>query len=687
MRMYSTMRLMMLVLAACSLGLVAAAQEPAPKTFGVDQLQERVPEQHAPAETEPQPEAPADPAESSFEDLDLTARIAQLMVVMLEGQQSPTVSDLGFMDAYVPGGVVIRQIINPAHATIYIAKLKGIELKSGLPILIGGNIYDLTRRDRNAPSAFVQLPTLLSLAATRSEAQADALGSLLGRHMASMGFNFHLGPSLALAPDLAEAQGSIDSLGGDPVWAAKLGASLIRQFQTHQIIPVPMGFPGGGFNRVERSPAVLLTPRNQLAERELLPYTTALALKLPLINVGSTLVPTLEPKPLPACMSRVVMTEILRGELGFEGVILAGPLDSYDITATFDAADAAIQALKNGADMIYWERGPGPAMRCIERIEKAVNEGALDKGLINAAVYRVLKLKHGLSATPPPALKEDQLTKLNSEKKVVDAAYQIERQGITLVQNRGQVLPLSKERSMPIGITGTVYFDELHKTMQKYAKPISEQRIATAGHLGEIQAFEIERLTSHIRGLRTVVCVFTDALRPEGQTALVRALREKGIQVVVVLLGYPRNLDALAEADALLLAYCDGATYPQTLRAIGETLMGEGPVGIAALAEAIPMRTGEIQRFSAIELMRVPPGRLPVAHSDTFPLGHGLTYDPRQSFKKAEWDFGNGKHVKKEQVEYAYPQAGRYPLSLTVTGLHGETARQTFDIAVEDDAP
>src|SRR5690606_32998178 len=114
---------------------------------------------------------------------------------------------------------------------------------------------------------------------------------------------------------------------------------------------------------------------------------------------------------------------------------------------------------------------------------------------------------------------------LEKQKQLARRVQAIEQQAITVVQNRDRILPLRKETSMPIGVTGTVGVEILGDALEKHIKPISKQLITTARHVGEIKDFEIRRVTSHIRGIKTVVLILTDTNRPEGQIALIKELK------------------------------------------------------------------------------------------------------------------------------------------------------------------
>ena len=179
-----------------------------------------------------------------------------------------------------------------------------------------------------------------------------------------------------------------------------------------------------------------------------------------------------------------------------------------------------------------------------------------------------------------------------------------------------------------------------------------------------------------------MICVLTDDLRPEGQIALIKDIKAAGVQVVVVYLGYPRYLEYLSGADAIVLAYCDSAAYEQSLRAVADVLMGAGPLGKRRLDNRIAVKAGEECFYDAREIFRAPAGRLPVDISDQFPAGMAASYDFSVGMKKVEWDFGNGDKGREVRTTYTYPQPGEYTLHLSAVDRNKKELSESFTVSV-----
>ncbi|MBN2309553.1 MAG: PKD domain-containing protein [Candidatus Hydrogenedentes bacterium] len=671
----------------CAIGLcLAAAWGPAPawaagmKEFGLSEAgaePDRAPGKGAAEE--------AEWIEEQVRSLSLRERVAQLMLVSLEGGPRFNSNDRAFLERFVPGGVIIPEVLEPATAANYIVSLRTTKAvaRSGIPLLIGTNLYDLPRSYIEQSRLWAPLPSMLTIAAGADREGTAQLAELLAAQLTTMGFNLHLGPSLELAPTIPGLKGSIHCFGSDPRFAAESGAVFVETFTEHGVLALPMGFPGGGANRARKGPAVLSTPRECLAERELLPFIRAVEAGAPLIHVGATLVPTLGALDEVACLSPVVISDLLRGELGFDGVVVAGPMDINDIAAKRDPTEAAILALQAGADMIYWREAGHRVLKTIDEVVQAVESGALSPGVIDSAFVRVLRLKldHDLHTRDLPD--PDAANRLARTASYVEEAYRLERRSITIVQNRQGVLPLGRRASLPLGVTGVVGVEALHDALEEYIKPVAQQSISSARHGGRILDFEVERIASRAEAARTIVFVLTPNLELDGALALLRALKAKGPRVVVVLAGYPDILPSLVEADAIVLAYCDPATPEQSMRAVADVLAGQGALAVDVPGADRHSHPGQPDRYDVLDIVRCPAGRLPVTIEPPFEAGLALAYDPATSIKKVAWDFGDGVSLKKSAVDKAFAEPGRYPVTLTVTDTKGYSASRTFYTIVD----
>jgi beta-N-acetylhexosaminidase len=677
-----------------AVGIVAVLvlQSAGAQTIGLGDLTDSKNDKGDAPAPEPDPGAAAGPSEGAATDpvtaliqtLSLQRRVAQLMIVSLQGSPLPNSTDVQVLARYTPGGVIVPPMLRPVDARDYVAKLLELPVSkaNGIPLLIGTNLYDLPK-GRHQPNAFfTQLPSLLSIAAANDPAATERLAGLIADQLSVMGFNLNLGPSLELAPVLPEAKGTLACLGSDPTFAANAGCAILKALTDKGIVAVPMGFPGGGSNRLDRDPAVLLTPAGQLLQQDVLPFQRAIEQGADIIHVANTYVPTLDRSGKPASLSTAVMHDLLRNRLHFNGVILAGPLDTSDVARYEDPSKAAITALKAGADMLLWNEAGSRVLKTVDEIVQAVKDGQLSQEVIDNALRRVLELKRKRNLLGRP-LPDPKLAERFGRKEFPEAAYEIERRAITLVQNRGNALPLNDPKKMAVGVTGEVGVEALHEALTEYLKVVVQQPIRTAKYAGRVMDFEIDRIAGRVSGIKTAICVYANSGHTPGKVQLVRELQAKGIRVIVVLLGYPSHLPAYGEADAIVVAYCSESAYDQTMKAVADVLVGQGPLAVLPIERDLKTETGRKQVFNPLEILRAPAGALPVTINERYVAGLYVPYDPTFSLKKARWDFGDGSKSKDLIAEHAYKAPGRYPITVTLVDKKGNSTKSTFHATVE----
>lgn len=661
-------RLLLILLLAASPVLLWG--EEAPSAFGAEKKQSAV--EAAPLQPSLTVQAAAQKRASTI------AKVSGLLLVTLEGIQQPSSQDAALLRECPPGGVVIPRLFRPAQAKAYLAALR----ERDPLLLIGADLYEIARAGERTPAPFMPMPPLLALAAADDPEGARNLAMLWGEHLRVMGFNLCLGPRLGLAPNHPEAAGSLQCLGADPEFAAEAGVILCGSLEAQGLTAMPMDFPGGGFNRIGQSPAVLSTPRALLADTDLRPYVQAIRSGVRAIHVGPILTPTLEEERRPACLSKTVMTDLLRTGLKFGGVIVAGPLDAPEIRGLGDADDAALMAIEAGADLLYISGGVTATRRVAERLAAALTDGRLSETAVDTALTRIAALRSYVDGLGREKPQEFRMAGLENRRSLEDAALAIERQAITVVQNRDRLLPLQRKTAGAVGVTGVTGVEALQAALGRHLKRVARQDIVTARHVGDIEDFEIRRITGGLHG-GTIVCVLDGSVRAGGATRLIREIKARSARAVVVYLGYPKHLDAYAEADALVLAYSEGANSEETWKAVAEALTGQGAVGIARRDRDLELRVGERRTFDAQEICRTPAGRLPVDVSERFPAGTAVSLPLEGRIADAEWDFGNGDKTHGEKIEYTYAASGQYVLTLRVKDSHGQTVSRGFAVNVK----
>jgi beta-N-acetylhexosaminidase len=235
------------------------------------------------------------------------------------------------------------------------------------------------------------------MAARLSAGDVRQLGEVTGRKLVGNGVDVDLAPVLDLAtgpgPDADHTDGP-RSFSSDPNVAAAYGIGFAQGLMAGGAIPVVKHFPGGGQATANSDYAAASTPPlPALKGSDLMPFDQAVHASLPAIMVGNDATPGLSTAP--ASLSSAAIETLLRGDLGFRGLVLTDSLSAKSIRSTgLDVPHAAVQAIAAGADMVLYDLSSNidPA-QISSQLVAAVGLGVLPQSRLDDAVAHVLAAK------------------------------------------------------------------------------------------------------------------------------------------------------------------------------------------------------------------------------------------------------------------------------------------------------
>ena len=249
-------------------------------------------------------------------------------------------------------------------------------------------------------SALANLPPAFAPADTASieEASAEALDS--AKALRSIGIDGVLGPVL----DVGAAEGGplgVRPFSDDAREIARYARAVVPSYVTNELISAPLHFPGlgGTATSTDEGPAQIGLTVDQLRRADLLPFRAAIEAGAQAIVVGHGLYGT-DDFAVPASASRYILNDLLRDELGFEGLAITDDLAAGAITVVGSSADAAVASIVAGADMA---RLSGPAQeqeRMREALIAAARDGRISRERLDDAVLRVLEAKRVAGLLP-----------------------------------------------------------------------------------------------------------------------------------------------------------------------------------------------------------------------------------------------------------------------------------------------
>lgn len=398
--------LMVLILSGC---VSHTPQETAPSVLETSPFKDTQPSEEAvlPTETEPV----LSEAERLLSQLTLREKVGQLFVARIDALD-PSRSDACIQDtvndgvtylsaeivdyyaSYPIGGVIhfAGNIVNPQQITEFNRQLSDM---ASIPLFIcvdeeGGIVARLANN-----SAF-DVPKFYSAGYTENSYDAAfSRGQAIGSYLQKYGFHVDFAPVADVNTNPYNTVIGKRAFSSDPRTAAALAAAFRDGLAQNNIISTFKHFPGHGdtYEDSHFGIAVSYKTAEEMALCEWLPFQEAT--ECDFIMTGHIAAPNITGDGLPATFSYQMITEILKGQLGFAGLVITDSMQMGAITDTYSSGEAAVLALQAGCDIILM---PENLEEAFDTVVAALENGTLSEQWLDETVLRILEFKksHGL---------------------------------------------------------------------------------------------------------------------------------------------------------------------------------------------------------------------------------------------------------------------------------------------------
>ncbi|MEM1044292.1 MAG: glycoside hydrolase family 3 N-terminal domain-containing protein [Bacteroidota bacterium] len=516
----------------------------------------------------------------------LRRKAAGLLVVRLGSNMQPprrAEEDAAHVEAllgrYPLGGVILFNGAWPqTRETLVGLQHAALQGDSARPLLV---MTDMERGLGQQVAGATTFPHARAFAALgESEAMTERFARASAREALACGVHVTFAPVADVNRNPDNPVISIRAFSEVPALAASLAAAYVRGCQAEGLLSTAKHFPGHG-STAEDSHAVLPSvpdARAVLDKTDLVPFRAALDAGCELVMTAHVAYPALDPSGRPATLSAPILQGLLRGEMGFEGVVISDSLHMGGIQADGRTeADLAVEQVRAGVDLLLDARDPAAI---IEALAAAVEAGALGQERLDEALARADRLRARLTdrfgddvftdpgqAAAPDAVGAAEHRRLAM--RVARGAVTVEGETVHWETGAGLLAVLVRPHASPLDPPEQPLGDALRERLPgvRYAEVgpgTSPEQLATLGE----EAKAAERVLVALVAKPAAWHAF--GLRPE-QHAFVEALLRVR-PVVVAALGSARVLDAFADAPTRLCAYSDA---PAAQRALAEALAGK----------------------------------------------------------------------------------------------------------------
>src|SRR6202163_1607338 len=451
------------------------------------------------------------------------------------------------------------------------------------------------------------------------------------------------------------------SFGEDPARVSEFVAAFVRGVEENGGLATAKHFPGHGDTSTDSHldlPTVT-SDRAHLDRVELAPFRAAIAAGALPILPGHLAVPALEPDTnVPATMSPKIMTDLLRGPMGFNGLVVTDALDMGGVTVRYPPGEVAVRSILAGADVLLV---PPVLDAALQAVHEAVASGRIPMSRLDEAVTRVLRAKAKLGLNKVNLVDLDALAHSFDRPEFARAALDIADRGVTLLRDDQHILPLDSTRPtriLLVGISGDndpYPAGNLENEIRWRVDSLASVRMdttfvrAAAARLPSPDTYDVAIAAIFVRVADRKGSVGL----PDDEAAVIDRLLAAGKPVIIACFGSPYLVERFPAAKTWVAAF---STVDVAQHAVGRALFGQVPIA----------------------------GRLPVNVPGVAPLGAGLDL-PANPMKLLA-----GNLTADAKLKPAYELLDRavadhaFPGGVLAVGLRAELlvhafGRQTYD--------
>lgn len=344
-------------------------------------------------------------AKDITEEMSLKNKLGQLFMVSVysldeedsKNQTKITSHMKKTLKKYPVGGVVLfsknmkdakqtKQLISDLQEASYVPLFAAVDEEGG----------SVSRAASNPKMNVTKYPSAKIIGETYEEDNIEAMGRNQSKELKALGFNMNLAPVADVLTNENNTEVGDRSFGKNAKKVSNIVSILVKNMQKQQISAVLKHFPGSGDTWGDTHLGSMETKQNiqRLRKTEFQPFEAGIKAKVDAIMVSHLMLSSVTDEKEPSSLSTRVISDILREELEYDGMIMTDAMNMKSITENYSAGDAAVKAIQAGNDIIVMPQDLGEAY---EAVKGALKKGTLKESRIDESVERIIytKLKRG----------------------------------------------------------------------------------------------------------------------------------------------------------------------------------------------------------------------------------------------------------------------------------------------------
>lgn len=345
------------------------------------------------------------------------------------------------------GGFIVYQYAEGSEVYAQTFLLNKLQQISKYPLLIGADYENgVSFRTNGGGTIF---PTNMALGAADDARLTHQMGKIIAEESRQTGVHYNFAPVVDINNNPQNPIINVRAFGENPSTVTKLSNAVVTGMQQNHLLATAKHFPGHGNTSTDshKDLPVIHSSKEELFQLELKPFIDEIKNGVMSIMVGHLAVPAFDADTVPATLSKNIVTDLLKKQLGFKGLIVTDALNMHAITNSYTQAEAAVKAFNAGCDILLF---PTNADEVDSAMIQAVRSGVISEERLNESVRKILLAKRWTGLSEKRTVSLDDLSSVlkNSEHQTV--AKTLAEEAVTLVKDEKHLIPFSSHAKKKI---------------------------------------------------------------------------------------------------------------------------------------------------------------------------------------------------------------------------------------------
>lgn len=328
-----------------------------------------------------------------LEEMTLEEKIGQMMIIHYrEPKLDETLNNM--LKTIKPGGFIFFKE-NLVTYEDSLELIKNIKDSAKIPMFLSidqeGGKVDRLKTIKGI--SFSNMPTMSEIGKTNDEEIAYGTGAQIAHNLKMLDLNMNFAPVLDIYSNPKNTVIGTRSFGDNAEIVSKMGLALSKGLKDNNIIPVYKHFPGHGNTETDSHidlPIVSKT-KEELLKEEIIPFQKAIANDADVIMIGHLAVPSITNSYIPASLSKKIITNFLKEEIGYQNLVITDALNMKALTNNYSEKEIIEKSINAGVDILLMPENP---INAVNVIKEGITSGSIKEEQINNSVKKILNLKY-----------------------------------------------------------------------------------------------------------------------------------------------------------------------------------------------------------------------------------------------------------------------------------------------------